>query len=124
MTATTSDSPVVDGATIAPGALVVGVGAYTADMQELDAETFRRADAVVADVPAEVAETGGLRATDLSAAADLVPLSSVLAGDVERESPSAFFVVDSVGSAVLDAAAAAHVYRRAEGDGVGTEVTL
>ena len=123
MTATTSDSPVVDGATIAPGAFVVGVGAYTADMQELDAETFRRADAVVADVPAEVAETGDLRATDLSAA-DLVPLSSVLAGDVERESPSAFFIVDSVGSAVLDAAAAAHVYRRAEGDDVGTEVTL
>lgn len=123
VTATTSDSPVVDGAAIAPGALVVGVGAYTADMQELDAETFRRADAVVADVPAEVAETGDLRATDLSAA-DLVPLSSVLAGDVERESPSAFFVVDSVGSAVLDAAAAAHVYRRAEGDSVGTEVTL
>ena len=97
------------------------IGALAA--RELDAETFRRADAVVADVPAEVAETGDLRATDLSAA-DLVPLSSVLAGDVERESPSAFFVVDSVGSAVLDAAAAAHVYRRAEGDSVGTEVTL
>jgi alanine dehydrogenase len=78
------------------------IGALAA--RELDAETFRRADAVVADVPAEVAETGDLRATDLSAA-DLVPLSSVLAGDVERESPSAFFIVDSVGSAVLDPAA-------------------
>jgi hypothetical protein len=75
------------------------IGALAA--RELDAETFRRVDAVVADVPAEVAEAGGLRATDLSAA-DLVPLSSVLAGDVERESPSAFFIVDSVGSAVLD----------------------
>lgn len=92
-------------------------------MQELDAETFRRAETVVADVPAEVATTGDLRGTALSAD-DLTPLSAVLDGTAGHASPDAFTVVDSVGSAVLDAAAAARVYRRARADGVGTDVAL
>jgi alanine dehydrogenase len=76
---------------------------------------------VVADVPAEVAETGDARAADL-AAADVVPFGAVLSG--ERERRSGPVVVASVGSATLDAAAGEAVYERAREAEVGTEVDL
>ena len=123
VTATTSTNPVFDGADLADGALVVAVGAYTAEMRELDATTFERAARVFADVPGEVADVGDVRQTDL-AADDLVPLSEAFEGRVGRETTDELLVVESVGSAVLDAAAGEHVLERAEEHDVGNVVPL
>jgi alanine dehydrogenase len=122
VTATTSREPVFPGEALAPGAVVVAVGAYTPEMRELDAATVERAARVYADVPAEVAETGDAIGAGLEVA-DLTPLSA-LVGTAGRDAPAEVVVVESVGSAVFDAAAATHVYERAREAGVGTGVGL
>lgn len=121
VTATTSTEPVFPGDALAPGALVIAVGAYSPEMRELDAETVAQADRIVADVPDEAAETG-----DLSEHADrqIVEFGAVLAGDCGRESEDERLVFSSVGSAVLDAATAEYVYERGVDEGVGSVVSL
>jgi alanine dehydrogenase len=121
VTATTSTEPVFDGDDIAPGTLVVAVGAYTEAMRELDDRTVARAARVFADVPAEAAETGDLPRHD---PADLAPLSAVFEGEAGRRDPDEVLVVESVGSAVLDAATAINVYERAVAADVGESVDL
>ncbi|ESP87960.1 ornithine cyclodeaminase family protein [Candidatus Halobonum tyrrellensis] len=123
VTATTSHSPVFDGDALAPGTLVVAVGAYTAEARELDDRTFERAARVFADVPEEVAEIGDVADNGVNPA-ELVPLSAVFEGDAGRERDDEILVVDSVGSAVLDAAAAVHLYDAAVEAGVGSDADL
>ena len=123
VTATTADSPVFPGDSLEPGTLVVAVGAFSPDTRELDAATFERASRVFADVPDEVATIGDLTATDLTAA-DLVPFSAVFQGDAGRQSDGEIVVVESVGTAVLDAAAGEYVLEAAEAAGVGSELAL
>jgi alanine dehydrogenase len=76
---------------------------------------------VFADVPGEVAETGDLRAVGVDADA-VKPFADVVTGEAGRSAPDDVLLVESVGSAVLDAAAGAHLYERAVGAGVGREV--
>lgn len=121
VTATTATTPVFPGDALSPGALVVAVGAYASEMRELDDETVRRAARVFADVPEEVAETGDFPALT---AAEMTPLSSVFDGQAGRTSAQEVIVVGSVGSAVLDAAAAADVYELARETGVGETVNF
>jgi alanine dehydrogenase len=102
---------------------VVAVGAYNAEMQELEPEVFDRAARVFADVPEEVAGIGDVTATNLDEG-DLIPLSDALAGRAGREDPEEIIVMDSVGTAVLDVAAASYVYDAAREDGIGTELSL
>ncbi|MFB6354768.1 MAG: ornithine cyclodeaminase family protein [Halobacteriales archaeon] len=122
VTATTAAEPVFPGDALAHGAVVVAVGAYTAEMQELDAETMARAGRVYADVPAEVATVGDVVETGVEPD-ELVPLSALLAED---DAPLAgdTVVVESVGSAVLDAAVAEHVLERAAAADRGSVVEL
>lgn len=117
----TATEPVFPGSALDPGTLVIAIGAYTAGMRELDAETVERAEAVVADVPEEAVETGDLRESTLDAA-DLLSLSAVFDGEFEYK--EGITVVESVGSAVLDAATAEHVFERARETGTGTTVGL
>ena len=121
VTATTATEPVFPGDALSPGTLVVAVGAYTTEMRELDGETVSRAARLFADVPAEAAETGDFPDHDTSA---LTPLSAVFEGDAGRESEEEVLVVASVGSAVLDAAAATALFDAAIAENVGTEVEL
>lgn len=130
VTATTSSEPVFPGDALAADALVIAVGAYTPEMRELDATTMARADRVIADVPEEVAEIGDIVGNDVSPDR-LEPLSDTF----ERRSGSSesgrrpadgegVIVVESVGSAVLDAAAGEYLYRRVDNETAGTEVSL
>jgi alanine dehydrogenase len=123
LTATTSATPVFDGDALPSGTLVVAVGAYTADTRELDERTFARAGRVFADVPEEVAAIGDLQGTDLDAN-DLLPFGGLFAGGAPRTAADEIAVVESVGTAVLDAAAAAHLHDRAVAEGVGRTVSL
>jgi alanine dehydrogenase len=123
VTATTATTSVFSGEALHPGTLVIAVGAYNEEMRELDRKTFSRADKTIADVPEEVAEIGDVRATDLDAD-DFVPLGDVFDGAAGRDSGSEIVVVESVGSAVLDAAAGEFVFERAEEANAGREVEL
>lgn len=121
VTATTSDDPVFPGDAVEPGTLVIAVGAYTPEMQEIDRVTVERASRVFADVPEEVAAIGDIQLADIGPS-DLVPLASVVAGNERRTSPDEILLVESVGSAVLDAATGEYVVRRAEANDIGTTV--
>ena len=123
VTATTATEPVFPPAALAPGVVVVAVGAYTAETQELAPGTFERAARVFADVPAEVAGIGDALDAGLEAS-DMRPFSDVLEGEAGRESDQEILVVESVGTAVLDAAAGGHLLERAEAEDVGTEFEL
>ena len=123
VTATTSQSPVFPGTALDAGALVVAVGAYTGEMRELDARTIERAGQVFADVPEEAAETGDVRNTGVEAS-ELVALANVFEGRAGRESDEEILVVESVGTAVLDAAVAEDVFECAAESDVGTTLSL
>lgn len=123
VTATTATEPVFPGTALAPGTLVVAVGAYTAEMRELDATTFERAARVFADVPEEVAGIGDVLEADVEERG-VIPLSEVFEGRAGRDGADEILVVESVGTAVLDAATAEHVFERALDQEVGTAVEL
>ncbi|MFP8955382.1 ornithine cyclodeaminase family protein [Natrialbaceae archaeon A-CW3] len=129
VTATTSTEPVFDGDDLEPGALVIAVGAYTESMRELDDRTVDRAGRVYADVPDEARETGDLRGHDGLAVhpfGGLFAADSDVPGSVDdpRATSDDVIVLSSVGSAVLDAATATHLYERAGEAGYGTDVDL
>jgi len=122
VTATTSETPVFDGDDLAPGTVVVAVGAYTPEMTEIDARTVERAATVFADVPEEVAVIGDVDGR--IDAGDLVPFGDLMRGRAGRSDPESILLVESVGSAVLDAAAAEAVHEAAVAADVGTSVDL
>ncbi len=122
VTATTSAEPVFPGSALQEGTVVVAIGAYTPEMQEIDNETVDRAGRIFADVPEEVVDIGDVADAGVRDA-DLLPFSTMLAR--ERPGPSDEIVlVESVGSAIMDAAAASHLYEASIDEGVGSEVTL
>lgn len=123
VTATTSTEPVFDGGRLETGTLVVAVGAFSPETRELDGVTVRRASRLFADVPEEVAETGDFADVGVEAT-DLTPFSEVFESGTGREDDAEILVVASVGSAVLDAAAAGHLYERAESEDAGVVVEL
>lgn len=122
VTTTTSSEPVFPADALTDTELVIAVGAYDETMQELEPAVVDGAAILFADVPKEAAKTGDLRSTSYTAA-DLHPLSDALTG---ARSPPAegYALVESVGSAVLDLAAATTVYELAEENDVGTPVSL
>ena len=122
VTATTSADPVFPADALGPGTLVVAIGAYESGMQELEPGVFDRAARVFADVPEEVATIGDLAATSLTAA-DLVPMAALFDG-ADRASAEEIVVVESVGSAVFDVAAATAIYEAAREAGLGTDLAL
>lgn len=121
VTATTSSTPVFSGGDLTDGTVVVAIGAYTEDMQEIEADTFDRAGRVFADVPGEVAQIGDILESGLDEA-DLRPFATLLEDDSRPMSDDEIVVVESVGSAVMDAAAAGYVYDRAVDGDVGSEI--
>jgi alanine dehydrogenase len=123
VTATTSTHPVFPADTLADGTLVVGIGAYNAETQELEPVVFKRAARVFADVPEEMTQIGDLLATDLTEE-NLVPFGGMLANNETPKPTDELLIVESVGSATLDAAAARIIYERAQENRSGTEIQL
>lgn len=123
ITTTTSTTPVFSPEAIQDGTLIIGIGAFRSDMQELGPEVFDKADQVFADVPEEAAETGDL--TNASVTTDeLIPLGEVFKGNTGRSSPDEILVVESVGSAVFDVATATHIYDQAQMREAGDNIKL
>jgi ornithine cyclodeaminase/alanine dehydrogenase-like protein (mu-crystallin family) len=122
VTATTSRTPVFQGAWLRTGAHVTAVGSFTPEMRELDDETLRGARLVVDQRAAALAEAGELRGrTD----EDVVELGEILSGRVPgRTSDAQRTVFKSVGNAIQDLVVAARAYERAREQGVGEELAF
>jgi alanine dehydrogenase len=113
--ATKAKTPVIDGANLAPGSVVLSIGSTRLDLRELDDESLRRAAIVVADDPQMVKlESGDIAETIASGSLDPArivalsayrrqPASAVDGGDVS--------IFKSVGTALQDLALARMLYR-------------
>ncbi len=128
-TATTSSAPVFADADLRPGCHLNAVGAYTPHMQEIPAETVRRAKVVVDHHQSSLAEAGdliipleeGLIGSDHVYA----ELGEIATGDKPgRTDPAEITLFKSVGVAVQDVAAAGRALAAAERLGLGVEVDL
>ncbi len=128
-TATTSHRPVFDGRLIRPGTHINAVGAHTPEMQEVDAETVRRARIVVDSRSACLAEAGDLiaavREGKIGGPESWIELGAALDGlAAGRQSDEEITYFKSVGNAAQDMAVGLWVVREAERLGFGTSIDL
>ena len=126
LTATPAQQPLLTGADLATGALVLAMGADTRGKRELGEGALDGAE-LVADVPDQAAIVGEL--AYLPGGADparCIALGDLLAGRRSLPEPGSSggrrIVFDSVGTAVVDAAAVAIILAAAERAGLGALV--
>src|ERR671911_638468 len=114
VTATTSQTPVLLGEWLSPGAHINAVGAPRPDWRELDDEVLRRANVYVDSREAAMKESG-----DIIAAKEVVAeIGEVISGAEQgRRSLEEVTLFKSLGLAVEDVATAEVVYRNALGGG-------
>lgn len=127
--ATTSATPVFDGADLTPGAHVIGVGSYTPAMQEVDSRTIRRALLVVDARASVLAEAGDvvipLAQGMISAEHIHAEIGEIVAGlKAGRTRPDQITFFKSVGLAVQDAVAARLALANAARLGLGQLVAV
>ncbi|MGQ0654832.1 MAG: ornithine cyclodeaminase family protein [Betaproteobacteria bacterium] len=127
--ATTSSQPVVRGEWLAPGTFVAAVGAFAADMRELDDEVIRRASCHVIDSRTEVLERAGDFLEPIKKGLlrrdDVAEIAEVAAGKRRgRRSPQEITVYKSSGVPIQDFVTAREVERRALERGVGTVLDI
>jgi ornithine cyclodeaminase/alanine dehydrogenase len=126
--ATKSKEPVVDGAHIAPGAVVLSIGSTRPDLRELDRATLARAGTLLVDDERQVrlesgdvidAITHGALPEDL-----LVPAARAAAdGDaIRRGGGRDLLVFKSVGTALQDLSLARRLFHAAQSRGIGREL--
>lgn len=128
-TVTASRQPLFDGDWVAPGAHLNAVGAFEAGARELPGNLVARATVVV-DSREEAAKSAGdlllARQDGLpDKAFDYPELVEVLSGGrAGRSDDSEITVFESLGLAIEDIAAAAHVVQAAQQQDTGIEVSL
>lgn len=125
--ATSSSMPIFDDADLCPGAHINGIGSYTPTMQEIPAETVRRARIVVDQRAAAWAGAGDLiiprDARQMDERSVVGELGDVVLGRTRgRTSLSEITFFKSVGIAVQDVATAQAAYELALMHRVGTQV--
>ena len=122
---TNSATPVLRGAWLAPGTHINAAGCNVISHREIDVETVRRADLVVADSVEQARREAGdlLPAVDQGVIAwqQVRELADIVAGNVVgHTTPDEITLFESQGVALEDVTAAAVVYRRAVERGFGT----
>ena len=122
MAATTTTTPLFDGNLLKPGTHVTGVGSFTPDMQEIDANTVRRARVVVDSREACLAEAGDIIKADANIDAEIGEIVNGTQPGRQSEDELTFF--KSVGVAAQDAAAAAAVLAGAQAKNLGQIIDL
>jgi len=123
------ESPVLLGRWLAPGMTVVSIGSTAPEQREVDAETIKRADVIVADAVDEVLrDTGDLiaaRAAGADVAGRVTSLADLVSGaGGGRAHDGQVVLYKSVGSAVQDLAVAAMCVRAALDGGIGTRAPV
>ena len=126
---TSSTTPVVQNAWVAPGTLVISVGACRPDTCEMDPTLVARARVIVDSRAAALVEAGDIvqgigegRWTENHIVGELGEV--ILGATPGRTSPGEIVVFKSLGQAVEDVAAAHLVLTRAKALGKGTEVSM
>jgi ornithine cyclodeaminase len=127
--ATTSDTPVIHGQWLKPGAFVASVGAYEPTAREVDSETIRRASRHVIDSRSDcLAHAGDLviaaeeGVIELDAVAEIADLVSGRAKG--RQSSDEITFYKSIGVPIQDLVTADHIRRRATGRDIGLIVDI
>jgi ornithine cyclodeaminase/alanine dehydrogenase len=123
------ETPILEGAWLAPGMLVVSIGSTVPEQREVDPEVVARAATIVADVPDEVAnETGDMiaaRGAGVSFDDRMVSLADVVGGRrAVRQTGENIVLFKSVGSGLQDIAVSGMCYARALAEGVGTPLPV
>jgi alanine dehydrogenase len=123
-TATSAPVPLFDDSDLKPGVHINAIGAFRPDMQEIPAETVRRARLFVDNRAAVLAEAGDvvqpLQAGLIDAAHILGEIGEVLCGRISgRQNPHEVTLFKSVGMAAQDAVAATVALSRAQAQGLG-----
>ena len=127
--ASSSSEPIFDGAWLAPGTHINGIGSHSPNARELDTVTIQRAKVVPDLAAACLVEAGDLIIPIQEGAftEDQIhaSLGEIVAGiKPGRESDDEITLFKSVGLAVQDAATAAQVYDLARAAGVGVEIEI
>jgi alanine dehydrogenase len=128
-TATTSETPVFDGAGLKPGTHINAIGSYTPSMQEVDVTTIKNSLVVVDSREAVLAETGDLLVPigrgEITPDIIHAELGEIINGDRPgRTKPEQITYFKSVGLAVQDAVAAGLALARAKAQGLGQTIDL
>lgn len=123
------ETPILEGAWLNPGMLIVSIGSTVPEQREVDAEVVRRADLIVADAPQEVSHESGdmLAALEAGIAFDhkLVSLSDVVRRRCAiRQRPDNIVMFKSVGSSLQDIAVSEMCYAKARAANVGMALPI
>jgi ornithine cyclodeaminase len=122
-TTTSAREPVLHGKWLKPGTHINAVGASTADAREVDGSAVGRARVFVDSIDAALTEAGDLlipMREGITHAKDWTPLGAVLNGNAAgRTSDDDITLFKSLGLAIEDAAAAAHIARQQPAPGGG-----
>lgn len=121
--ATTSNTPVFPGEAMADGTHINGIGSYTPEMQEVDANAVLRASKIIVDSR----ESANAEAGDLIVAGAEITgeLGDIVNGELPgRENDTEVTMFKSVGVAVQDLTAATVVVSNAMEMGLGTVIDL
>ncbi len=127
--ATSSATPVVQSDWIAPGPLIISLGAYRPEMREMDPVLVARARVIVDSRAAALVEAGdivqGIREGRFSAAHIAGEIGEVVLGRIPgRRTADDVVIFKSLGMAVEDVAAAQLTYQRAREKGSGLEIAI
>ena len=127
--ATSSVVPVIQVDWIAPGALVISLGAHEPGMREMDAALTAQARVIVDSRAAALVEAGdivqGIREGHFTEGHIAAELGEVILGRVAgRRTNEEIVIFKSLGMAVEDVAAAQLVLARAKEQGIGCEISL
>ena len=122
LAATTSHTPLFDGRLLRPGTHVTGVGSFTPEMQEIDAETVRRARVVVDSRQGCLAEAGDIIKAGATIHAEL---GEIVNGTVEgRQNDEQITFFKSVGLAIQDVVVARQALQHAHDLSLGVELDI
>lgn len=129
VTCTTSATPVVQAAWLAPGSTLISVGSFASDRFEYDQDVLQQADVIVVDDMETARVDAGPVARALGAGtildAQVTTLGAVLVGDdAGRSSSDQLVVYTTVGLGAQDAAAAAALLPAARERGLGRLISL
>lgn len=123
------ESPTLHGRWLTPGATVISIGSTLPEQREVDSETMKRADLIVADELHEVIDQTGdalaARADGVDLVAKTVSLADLVAGRVQgRQDDQQILLYKSVGGAIQDLAVAAMCVERAREHGLGSRLPV
>ncbi len=123
------ETPVLEGAWLKPGTMVISIGSTLPEQIEVDPEVIRRAEVIIADVPEEVMhETGDMLVAHKAGVRfekKIVALADLVQGRrVVRQRADNIILFKSVGSALQDIAVSEMCFDKARQRGLGKLLPL